>query len=59
MLHHVINRSMAGRHVDVDEAELAALLHLERGARRPSRAPRWPRRRSHSRGNGKDEEVAT
>ena len=45
MIHHVINRRMAGRHADVEEAELAALLHLERGARRPSRAPPWPRRR--------------
>jgi hypothetical protein len=45
MLHHVISPRMAGRHADVDEAEVAALLHLERRGKTPSRAPRWRRRR--------------
>jgi hypothetical protein len=30
MLHHVIYRRMARREADVDDAELARLLHLER-----------------------------
>jgi hypothetical protein len=36
MLHNVIDRRMARRDADVDEAELAALLRLERRGERTS-----------------------